>query len=420
MISLRGSRSGRLLPVWLAVVATAVVALTLTSVAAAKRHARPRPKPVGRMYTETNGANGNQVLIFNRYANGKLKRAGAKSTGGKGGLQQQPGCTSMCPILDTQGEVALTKDGSLLFAVNAGSNTITSFRATKKGLKRVSVVSSDGVFPSSLTLNGNVLYALNANSDTIAGFRFSHNGRLTPISGATQPLVGGALPGLPRQIGFDKTGKLLMVTLLANMSGPPPAGGTTDTIDTFPVNAAGVAGPGTANNSTAPFPFAFAFDGSNQAIVAEVHDLTPAANGELASFGLTGSGGLSAIDTAPTNGTAPCWVVITRNGRYAYVVNTGGGSPTGATVSEFKISGGGTLTSLGTTPALPEFAKTDDALSADSRYLYVLSPLESGSSTAPGPNSHIDEYAVRGNGTLRLIGKTASIPIPGVSGLVGR
>jgi 6-phosphogluconolactonase (cycloisomerase 2 family) len=326
----------------------------------------------------------------------------------------------MCPILDTQGELALTPDEHLLFAVNAGSNSITSFRATSKGLKPVSVVSSGGVFPNSLTIHGNLLYVLNANSLNISGFRVTSNGELKPINGSSQALVGGALMGLPRQIGFDTSGKVLMVTLLANMSGPPPSGGTTDTIDTFLVSKHGVAGPGTAHNSTAPFPFAFAFDPSNHLVLAEVGDLTPAAHGKAASFNVTNSGGVTPLDTEATNGTAPCWVVITTNGRYAYVVNTGGGSPTGATVSEYTLAPSGKLALIGMTTPLSEFARTDVTLSRDDHFLYVLSPLESGSATMPGGNSHIDIYAVHDNGTLSLVGATPSIPVPGLSGLVGR
>jgi 6-phosphogluconolactonase len=398
-------------------------AAVLASGAVAAKHnsgGKHHAKAVGRVYTETNAASNNQVLVFDRFANGTLKQRTAVSTGGSGGLQPQPGCTPPggCPILDTQGELALTADGHLLFAVNAGSNQITSFRATSSGLKPVSLVSSGGVFPNSLTIHGNLLYALNSNSDNIAGFRFSATGKLKPIAGSSQALVGGALPGLPRQIGFDTSGKVLMVTLLANMAGPPPAGGTSNTIDTFPVYG-GIAGSGTAHSSTSAFPFAFAVDSRDHAVVAQVNQLT-GPPGTTESYAVTKSGGFTPIAGASSNGNAPCWVVITTNGRHAYVVNTGGGAPGGANVAAYTLSPSGKLTLLGNTAPLSEFARTDVTLSRDNHYLYVLSPLEGGSSSAPGPTSHIDVYAVRGNGTLRLVGPTPSIPVPGLSGLVGR
>jgi 6-phosphogluconolactonase (cycloisomerase 2 family) len=409
---------------WLLVVAAAAMAaVALPASAAAKKPAKKaKAKVVGRVYTETNNPSNNQVLVFDRLSNGGLREVQAVDTGGAGGVQFQPGCAPTCPQLDTQGEVALTPDGHLLFAVNAGSNSITSFRATHKGLKPVSVVSSQGPFPNSLTLHRNLLYVLDSGSSAgppnIAGFRFSRNGKLKPIARSVQPLVGGAIPGLPRQVGFDNSGKVLMVTLLATMGGPPPAGGTSNTIDTFRVSKNGVAGPGTARNSTSPFPFGFAFDSRNQAIVSQVKQLT-GPPGDTASYKVSHSGAISPIDTKSTNGNAPCWVAITTNGHYAYVVNTGGGAPGGATVAEYKLARSGKLTPLGNTPpSSSEFALTDDALSHDNKFLYVLSPLESGSSSMPGPNSHIDVFAVHHNGSLTLVSTSANVPAPSLSGLV--
>ena len=379
-----------------------------------KKTTKKEPRAVGRVYTETNGTS-NAVLIFNRYANGSLKQIGSESTGGAGGFQNQPGCTPPggCPFLDTQNEVVITPAGTLVFAVNAGSNTITSFRATHKGLKRVSVVSSDGVFPNSLTLHGNLLYALNSNSLTITGFRFNALGTLTHITGSTQSLVGGAIPTLPRQIGFDNSGRVLMVTLLANMAGPPPAGGTKDTIDTFPVNAAGVAGKGTAHNSTGKFPFAFAFDSRNQAVVAQVNELSPTP-GTAQRYTAAGSPIGSGVTTKQF---APCWVVVTGSGRYVFIVNTGGGAPGGATIAEYKVLKGGALKLLGTTEDLKdEFLKTDEALSSDGRYLYVLAPLAGGTETTPDGMTKIDIYKVHGNGHLKLIRRT-TVAIPALSGI---
>jgi hypothetical protein len=414
----------------LVLTALLILALAGLAVALATRNtssaAQERPgNPVGRLYTETNDPYGNQVLIFNRYANGKLTYVGAAATGGTGRHQPQPGCTPPggCPDLDTQGELALTSDGHLLFAVNAGSNQITSFRATSSGLQRVSMASSGGASPNSLTIHGNLLYVLNSNSGNIAGFRFSHGGILRPIPGSSQPLVGGLLPGLPRQVGFDASGNVLMVTLFANRAGPPGppphGGGTSNTIDTFPVMN-GVAGPGTAHDSTADYPFAFAFDPRDHAIMAQVVSLGPG-SGSTASYNVTGSGSVTPIDRGePTNGFAPCWVVLTTNGRYAYVVNTSGGHPGGATIAEYTLSPSGKLTRLGNTAPRVEYVLKDEALSGDDKYLYVVSPGESnpGSATIPGPTSHIDVYALRSNGTLSLVAEGSPILQPGLTGLV--
>jgi hypothetical protein len=136
--------------------------------------------------------------------------------------------------------------------------------------------------------------------------------------------------------------------------------------------------------------------------------------GNTATYRLTARGNLTPIDTEPSQGHAPCWTAITTNGRYVFVVNTGGGEAP-ADVAEYRLSVNGKLTFRGLTPDLGEFAKTDAAPSIDSRYLYVLAP-----SVIAGATSHIDEYEVGVNGRLALIGVTPSTLPVGMSGLAAR
>ncbi len=413
--------------VLLSLVGAVALAFGASAALAAKHHSHKgglyAAKPVGFVYTETNASPDNQVLIFDRYANGSLKQAGAVSTGGTGGHEQQGPCNPAggCPSLDTQAEVVLAPNGRLLFVVNAGSNNITSFRVTRGGLRKVSLIDSGGVFPNSLTVHGNVLYVLNSNSDNIAGFRFSHVGALTAIAGSTQPLLDGALPTAPRQIGFNPSGKLLMVTVLATAAGPPPVGGTADTIDTFRVTN-GVAGAGTAHDSTSNFPFAFAFGSHGDAVVAQVNSFAPGA-GTAQTYSVTNSGTMTPISGLSTNGFAPCWVAITHNQRYAYVVNSGNGVTTtqtpGPSVAEYKLSPSGGLTLIGNTAPLSQFLETDDAVTPDDRYLYVVSFMEASppSQTAGGNNSLINVYAIHHDGALSFVASTPEIASPGLSGL---
>lgn len=400
--------------------ALAVAIIALPGTASAKSPSKSKGKAVGRVYTETNSPNQNRVLIFDRFANGHLKLVGSVATGGQGGQQLQPGCAPTCPFLDTQGELAQTSDGKHVFAVNAGSNSVSSFRWTPAGLKLVSVHSSGGKFPNSLTIHGNLLYVLDSGifpmpgppvPGNIAGLRFNAAGHLTPISGSIQPLTP-TVPGLARQVGFNNNGKLLVVSLLGDPTLATPV--ATDSIDTFNVSASGAASAPTPHNATTPFPFGFAFDPNGHLIMSQVTSLTVPGAGDTASYNVAGSGALTPITTQATNGTAPCWVTITPNGKYAYVVNTGGGAPTGAFTSEFRVFPNGGLKLLGNTAVRKnEFALTDETLSSDSRYLYVLS-------TGASPASHhIDEYKVGANGILTLIGQTPAMAVPGASGLVG-
>ena len=375
-----------------------------------------RDRPVGAVYTQTNDFDQNAVIVFDRYANGLIVQRASVPTGGRGGPSPQHGCGPACPFLDDQGALDLTEDGRLLFAVNAGSDTISSFRTTPHGLTLVDQISSGGDFPYSLTHHGHLLYVLNSMSLDIVGFRFSASGKLTPIPGSRRPLSSNAETGAggPRQIGFDNTGRVLAVTLL----------GSPD-INTFVLNADGTPGNALQNPSTGPLPFGFAWDARNRLVVSQVHDLDGTPTGNTATYRLTAAGRLVPIDTKDTNGFAPCWLAVSSDGANAYVANTGAGTPTGATVSVFGVGSSGILSLEQVTPQVvvfpfpppsgtTEFAKTDLALSSDDNYLYVVSP---GVFT---PASHIDMYSVNDDGTVTLFGITPSTLAGGLSGLVVR
>src|SRR5436305_87454 len=75
----------------------------------------------GDVYVLTNQPTGNAVMVFHRDASGALTPKGTFATGGKGaGAGPDP--------LQSQNPVVLGNYGTLLLAVNAGSNSLTSFR----------------------------------------------------------------------------------------------------------------------------------------------------------------------------------------------------------------------------------------------------------------------------------------------------
>jgi 6-phosphogluconolactonase len=401
-----------------AMLAVAIIAVVAVPALAAGQKQTTRSKVVGQVYTETNNTSHNTVLVFDRFANGQLKFHHAYATGGKGGTEPEHGCTAQCPFVDAQGEVILGPGGHYLFAVNAGSNTISSFRVIPGGgLKLVDQKSSGGGHPVSVTAHGSLLYALNTRSLDISGLRVSSTGKLTPIKGSTQKLSkGGVTTDVPpKQIQFDNSGTVLAVTLLA-----------VPVIDTFKVDAAGVAGKAIVNKTAKPLPFAFSVDNHNRLDVVEVvnADLPPAADAftpasVVTSYSLnTSTGKLKAISSAADHGFAGCWTAITKNGHHEYVVNTGGGAPTGATVSVMNISSGGHVSLAQVSPPgapgpLPngqELARIDDVLTGDNKYLYVLVP------GVLAPASKIDAYKVLPNGHIAAIGSTP-VPVTALSGL---
>ena len=152
----------------------------------------------GAVYTETNSATANAVIVFDRRSDGTIVQRATVPTGGVGLAQNPP---FNFPIVDSQAAVALSQDGRLLFAVNAGDNTITVFRVTKHGLNKVDRVGSGGTEPISVTSNGNVLYVVNSHSGNIAGFKITRHDRLHSIRG----VVAVALDAGPgRYRGADR------------------------------------------------------------------------------------------------------------------------------------------------------------------------------------------------------------------------
>lgn len=88
----------------------------------------------GTVYTETNSSHQNAILVFNRMEDGQLfsTTVGAVLTGGAG----------TGTGLGSQGALAIDPNNTFLFAVNAGSNNISTFRITDQGPQpyRVDVV----------------------------------------------------------------------------------------------------------------------------------------------------------------------------------------------------------------------------------------------------------------------------------------
>ncbi len=393
---------------WLIALLSFFAAAVLAPAVAAARHGGAHtPALRGAVYTQTNAAPDNQVVVFARAARGTIREIQRVSTGGAGATSTPP---FGFPIVDSQGPVELTDDGRLLFAVNAGSDTISSFRVAANGaLTLVEQESSNGDLPISVDSRRGLLYVLNELSGTISGFYYNARGYMTPIPGSTESLSVPGPSGVSAQIGFDATGRALTVTMrLAN------------TIDTFVLGDDDTPGPATSNPSSGATPFGFAYDRRNTLVVSNAGSAGNPPNfmdptqfvGSGSTYTLGRSGGLTPRDVEPANGRATCWVVITRNGRYAYMTNT-----LSASVTRFLITRGRQLRRLGTTPTTTTGGSADMALSRDSRYLYVLSALEPISGPMTGS---IDVYRIGRRGSLRLIqGTPSNLPV-GVSGLAAR
>jgi 6-phosphogluconolactonase len=336
------------------------------------------------VFTQTNEASGNEVVAFARAGDG-LAEIGRWETGGLGTGQG----------LGSQGALVLSENRRWLFAVNAGSDDISVFRLTPDGLTLADTAPSGGDRPISLTVHGNLLYVLNHGSDTIAGFRIGRSGALTPIDGSTRPLSGSGVNAA--QVAFSPDGSLLVVTERA-----------TNRIDTYTIGGDGRASGPNVHPSAGQTPFGFAFRKDGTLVVSEAFGGAPDASA-TSSYHVSGAGVLNVVSGAvPTTETAACWAVVTGNGRYAYVTNTGSGTITG-----YRIAADGSLTLLdadgrtGVTGA--GSSPVDEALSRDSRYLYVL---EAGTDA-------ISAFKVHGDGSLSFVSEVGGLP-GGTTGLAVR
>jgi len=224
----------------------------------------------------------------------------------------------------------------------------------------VEVAPSGGDMPISVTARGPLVYVLNAGGDgNIAGFRRMPGGILDPIAGSNEPLsqAGGAGPA---QIGFSPNGRQLVVTEKM-----------TNRITYYDVAGNGSASAPDWRASAGATPFGFEFTRGGRLIVSEAFGGAPDASA-TSSYRFRPNGNLKVVDgPVGTTETAACWVVITGNGRYAYVTNTGSGS-----VSGYSISGSGELTLLdadGVTASTGAGSSPiDAAFERNSRFMYVL------------------------------------------------
>lgn len=338
--------------------------------------------PEGAVYTLSNSPAGNGVLVFTRAEDGSLTPAGSFPTGGFGSGSG----------LGSQGAVIVSDDHQLLFAVNAGSNSITSFRISDpQTLVLVNTVPSGGNRPTSVTYRHGLLYVLNAISipgmpNNISGFTVANDGTLTPLADSTRPLSSEA--AAPAQVNFDDLGSTIIVTERA-----------TNRIDTYAVGADGLLTGPTVNASAGPTPFGFAVDKRNTILVSEAGP-----GGGASSYRMGANGSLNAVSAMIMSGQrAACWSVITKNGRYGYVTNAGTSNISGFALNQ---DGAASLLNADGVTATTMGGPSDAAVSHNSQFLYARI----------GSQATIAIFAINSDGSLTALPVLTGLPA-GVAGL---
>ena len=364
--------------------AVAVAALGVAAAAATPAFASTTAPALGgasnAVFVQTDNPSGNQVVAYHRAPDGVLSPAGTYATGGLGGIL----AGSVVDHLASQGSLSYDPSHSLLYAVNAGSDTVSVFAVTGDRLALRQVLSSGGSFPVSVAVHGDLVYVLNGlGGGRLQGYQVL-GGRLVPIPGSGRalgldPTASPQFTNTPGQVAFTPDGSQLIVTTKDNGND----------IDVFGVRFGGqLSAAPVVNSEPGTVPFAISFDLYGHLVIAE------AGTNALATFALAPSGTVSLIDAVPTGASATCWVAPA--GPFLFAGNAGSASESG-----YLSSFGGGLTLLNAAGTDP--GTVDASAAAGGRFLYVQT----------GGNGIVDEFAVGAGAALTEIG---AVTVPGAVG----
>ena len=329
----------------------------------------------GVLYTQTNDPAGNVVQRFDRAADGELTPAGTYATGGAG----------LATLGGRQGAVELSDSERTVYAVNAGSDTVTTFHVRHGALERRAIVPSGGSAPTSVDEQAGRVYVLNSGgTPNVTAFVAGPHGSLYATGSRALPGALGAA-----QVSVSPDGRRLVVSeRLSNR------------LETVSVDRFGRLGMPVVTASSGTVPFGFAFARHDQIVVSEAGAST------VSSYRV--GNGLSTITASLTVGQgAACWVAASPDGRFAYTGNASG------SISGFTVARNGALTALnadGLTAALAPSPRDLD-FSRDGRFLYAVSP---GSGTAP---AQVTGYRVGIGGALTQV--TSAPALAGITGAAG-
>jgi 6-phosphogluconolactonase (cycloisomerase 2 family) len=358
-----------------------LVALAMSVLYSARTMAQSEPvKGAGAVFVMNNSATRNEVISLTRTDDGSLQPAGTFPAGGRG----SGGVTDP---LESQGSLTLSQDHSLLFAVNAGSGTVTVFQVHGSNLALVDRKPTGGAEPNAVAQHGGLVYVLNVGgSSNVVGFTLNAGGHLRQIRNSTRFLTTNNSEAA--SLAFSPDGQFLLVSERA-----------TNNIDTFRVQADGTLGPIVVNSDSQPGTFALAFAPNGAALVSETGPAGGNNASTISSYSVLANGSLSAISAGvPTLGNANCWNVVTPNGRWVYASNAGS-----STIAGFSIAATGALTPIGSTIVGTNPAGStnlDIAVSPDGKFLYSLN---SGTGT-------IGIFSIQEDGTLHNLGEADAIP----------
>ena len=335
------------------------------------------------VFVQTNELDGNRIVVFQRHGDGRLTEEGTYRTGGNGG-NAAPGTAS--DRLGSQGSLVYDERHRLLFAVNAGSDSISVFRVHGTRLELTDVDRSGGDFPASIAVRDDLVYVLNAGGvGIVQGFEIRGD-RVRALEGSARSLglANTDPPNFltsPGQVGFTPDGRSLIVTTKASGS----------TIDVFRVRRDGrLSETAVENPSATPVPFAFTFDPRGRLVSGE------AATSTVTTYTINRDRTLANPQSQSDNQVALCWIVEARG--FFYVSNTGSNN-----LSGYRIDSGGRPTLIGPTGIVATTGEgpIDLVTAAGGRFLYAQT----------GIAGTVEEFRVNDDGTLMRLGNVAGLPL---------
>jgi 6-phosphogluconolactonase (cycloisomerase 2 family) len=374
---------------WRAVVLATGVVMGTTGLLTTTASATPphgRPSGFHAVFVQTDDPAGNQIVALDEATDGTLNRAGTFATGGDGAVQ----AGAVADHLASQGSLVFDRNQGLLFAVNAGSDSVSVFGVLGDDLALRQVISSGGHFPTSIAVHGDLVYVLDAaNAGSVKGFAIVGR-RLHPLFASVRSLgLSNADPPnfllSPAQVGFTPDGRHLVVTTK----------GSGSDIDVFSVSASGrLSSTPVVNASATPSPFGFTFGPGGMLDVSE------AGNSSMSTYRVEHNGTLEHLASLTDGLAAQCWNL--RIGRFVYGADTGSNA-----ISGFRIGAHGSLSFIGTgVVAQTGAGPIDMATSAVGSVLYQEN----------GVAGSVDEFTVNRNGSLAPLGSIVGLGA-GIQGL---
>lgn len=290
-------------------------------------HTRANAAPADVIYLESNSTSGNSIFAFQFDFTSSPTLLTTTPAGGIGVFDP----TFALGPFDSDQNLIENAAGSLLFAVNSGSNTIGVFNIRKDGsLTPVSgsPFASGGSDPVSVGLKDDTLVVVNKDQDPAQNsslqppnyttFNVAPDGRLTPVPESTVSVAYGSSPS-----------QALIASQGNAVFGADFLGGLLQSFSLDPNGALDQNLP-----QALPASIFVGQTGSHLPLGMRTHpflpilyvDITPIS--EVAVYTYDPRGQLSFVRTVQDTGSAPCWAVVNHSGNRLYVTNTGDNSVT--------------------------------------------------------------------------------------------